>query len=103
MAKVEFLDPVDTVSGKLNKKGSVYFRVVNGKRFAVLMMNPRTREKSSAKEKAYRSNVGKLSKEASRISRDETLAAAYADWKEKGYTNRYRYILAELIKQQRGS
>ena len=58
MGKVTFLAPVDAVSGKLNKKSNVYFRVVNGQRYAVLMVNPRTRNRSSEKEKAYRATVG---------------------------------------------
>ena len=98
MGKVTFLAPVDAVSGKLNKKSNVYFRVVNGQRYAVLMVNPRTRNRSSEKEKAYRATVGSLSKEASCINRDDTLAAPYNDWKAHGYSTRYRYILSELIR-----
>lgn len=98
MAKIEFCAPVASVSGKMNKKDNVYFRVMNGKRYGVLLLHPRTREKASEKEKTLRTKMGKLSREASRIHKDEALAAAYNDWMKRGYTSRYRCILGELLK-----
>lgn len=98
MAKAIFVKPIETYSGKVSRHHNVYFRHFNGKNYAVLLVNPRTRDKSSDKERAYRARVGELSKEASRINHDESLAASYADWQSRGYSSRYRYILAELIK-----
>lgn len=98
MAKAEFKDLVKALSGKVNKDHSVYFRQIKGKTYAVELQNPRTSEKASKKEKALRKRVGEQSKEASRINKDEALAAEYNDWAEHGYSTRYRYILARLIK-----
>jgi len=94
MAKVEYAYPIHELHGKVDKKCHVSFR--GGHTYT--LRHPRRKEDFSAHEKAYRKVFGNLNHEASEINRDESRKGEYQDWKEKGYTSRYRYILASLIK-----
>lgn len=102
MAKVEYIKPIRGLHGKVQKNDNVYFREMYGKSVAIRMIHPRTEKDFSEHEKAYRKSFGEMSKEASRINKNEKLAAKYNDWKEKGYRSRYRYILVLLVVNAKG-
>ena len=93
MARIGYVEPIEAIHGKIKKDSNVSHR---GK-FTYTLQHPRKKEDFSEHEKAYHCFFGEKNKEASRINKDEALAAAYNDWKEKGYQSRYRYILACLV------
>lgn len=93
MAKVVYIDPVERVHGKVKRDTHVSFRGQH----TYYLQHPRTEKDFSEHEKAYRRAFGELNKEASRINKNPDRWEDFQDWKEKGYTSRYRYILAELI------
>lgn len=97
MAQMTTIMPVEFFHGSFVKRSGAYARVVNGKMYFIKMEHPRGEKDFSEHEKAYRKNVGKMSKLASAINKDPEQAKAYDDWKKQGYTSRYRYILARLI------
>ena len=96
MAKVQWIDPIQEVHGKIVKDTNVSFR---GKR-TYYLRHPRTEKDFSEHEKTYRRSFGAIAKEASRINHDESRKAEFQDWKEQGYRSRYRAILATLVKQR---
>lgn len=98
MNKVTFAMPVASLSGKRSKKDPVYFRTVNGVSRMVYLANPHTKDKMNEAEHRHMTKTALTSREASRINRDETLAAAYSDWKKKGFRDRYHYIMSCLMK-----
>ena len=75
--EVEFVWPVKKVSGKVGKNSKTYMRKCYGKSRQVYLENPRTRERSSEHEKAYRAHFGQLQMEAVAIYRDEERLAPY--------------------------
>lgn len=93
MAKVQWMNPIQEIHGKIVKTTNVSFRGQH----TYHLQHPRTEKDFSEHEKAYRRAFGELNKEASRINKDPDRWKDFQDWKEKGYTSRYRYILAELI------
>ena len=103
MAQVGYIHPVDKVTGKLSKSDDVYFRMRNGKRYAVKMINPRT--EFSDKEKVLHARFGDLSKQASAIAKDPELAAPYmAGYEaqketEGGKQSLYHYVLSQLTRK----
>jgi len=95
MAEFEWEHPIKKVHGKLKKDSNISFR---GKH-SYCLLHPRTEKDFSEHEKAYRKSFGEMNKEASRINKDPERMSEFQDWKEKGYTSRFRYILAMLVKQ----
>jgi len=93
MAEFEWEHPIKKVHGKLKKDSNISFR---GKH-SYCLQHPRTEKDFSEHEKAYRKSFGEMNKEASRINKDPERLNEFQDWKEKGYTSRFRYILAELV------
>lgn len=93
MAKVEYITPIERVHGKVKHDSRISFR--GGHTYYLL--HPRTEKDFSEHEKAYRRCFGELTKTASQINKDEGRKDEYQDWKDKGYTSRYRYILAKLV------
>lgn len=98
MNKVEFSFPVRTLSGKRNKHDQTYFRVVNGVPRAVLLANPHTKDKMTPAEHRHMAKTALASKQASQINKDPLLVAAYSDWREHGFRDRYHYIMSCLMK-----
>lgn len=98
MNKVTFAMPVASLSGKRSKSDPVYFRIVNGVSRMVYLGNPHTKDKMNEAEHRHMTKTALASREASRINRDETLAAAYSDWQQKGFRDRYHYIMSCLMK-----
>ena len=94
MSKVDFIRPEAKMHGKVKSGSNESFR---GKHTYILQ-HPRTEKDFSEHEKAYRRSFGELNKQASQINKDESRINEYQDWEEKGYQSRFRYILAELIK-----
>ena len=111
---VSFEWPVAGISGKVGKRSHTYRRKMYGKWREVYLENPRTREKSSVREKAYRAYFRQLRKEALEISRDSELSVSYTDWfehqtternleltgKAKIYFKKDLFILACLLKER---
>ncbi|MCQ2311703.1 MAG: hypothetical protein MJZ64_08155 [Paludibacteraceae bacterium] len=104
MADVILMYPVEEIRGKVFAGDDVYFRKQNGKVRIVRLKNPRT--EFSAHEKEVRTSFGALSKKASTIAKDATLAAPYMPGfeaqkgNEKGTKVLYRYILSQLQKEK---
>ncbi len=103
MADIELSNGIDGIRGKLAGRDDIYFRKRNGKQFAVQLVNPR--EKFSEKEKGLHLGFGQLSKLASRISKDNRLAAPYmADFeqqkaKQGGQQSLYQYLLTRFLRE----
>lgn len=102
MADIDLSNGIDGVRGKLASRDNIYFRKRNGKQFAVQMVNPR--KQFSDKEKGLHLGFGKLSKLASRIAKDSTLAAPYmADYEEQkqngGQPSLYQYLLTRFLRE----
>ena len=103
MADVELSNGIDGIKGKLARRDDVYFRMRNGKQFAVQMLNPR--EKFSEKEKGLHLGFGQLSKLASKIAKDSTLAAPFmADYEAQkqqpnGQASLYQYLLTRFLRE----
>lgn len=101
MADIDLSSGFDGVRGKLVRRDDIYFRMRNGKQFAVQMLNPRTN--FSEKEKGLHLGFGQLSKLASRIAKDSGLAAPYmADFeaqKENGQASLYQYLLTRFLRE----
>ena len=102
MADIELSNGIDGIRGKLASRDEIYFRMRNGKQFAVQMVHPR--EKFSEKEKGLHLGFGQLSKLASRISKDSNLAAKYmAEFEEQktkgGQTSMYQYLLTRFLRE----
>jgi len=95
MADIDWMVPIEGVHGKFKKDSNISFR---GKH-SYCLQHPRTEKDFSEHEKAYRKSFGEMNKEASRINKDPERMNEFQDWKEKGYQSRFRYILAELVKQ----
>jgi len=93
MARLEYVYIVGKAHGKVKRNSNVSYRG----NFTYTLENPRTEKDFSEHEKAYRKSFGEMNKEASRINKDPNRLTEYQDWQEKGYTSRYRYILAELL------
>ena len=75
----EFEYPVRALSGKVDKNSNKYHRKQYGKMRTVTLNNPRTRDKASPHEKAYRQSFGALQAEKSRIYRDPILVQPYKE------------------------
>ena len=75
--EVDFVYPVQAVHGKVGKNSKTYMRKCYGKSRQVYLENPRTRDRSSEHEKAYRAHFGQLQIAASAIYRDEVRLAPY--------------------------
>lgn len=102
MADIELSNGIDGIRGKLASRDDIYFRMRNGKQFAVQMVHPR--EKFSEKEKGLHLGFGQLSKLASRISKDSNLAAKYmSEFEEQkangGQTSMYQYLLTRFLRE----
>ena len=110
----EFAFPVGEVHGKIDKKSNKYHRIQYGKSRTVTLNHPRTADKASPHEKAYRQEFGALQAEKSRIYRDPLLVQPYKEkfvhqteeWnlvltgKSKIYKKLDGFILACLIKER---
>ena len=112
--EVEYQFPVQAVRGKVGKDSKTYMRKCYGKSHQVYLDNPRTRERSSEHEKAYRAHFGQLQTEASAIYRDEVRLAPYRQLfdnqtedgnmaltgKRKLYVRLDSFVLACLLKER---
>ena len=111
--EVIFDYPVKGISGKVGKNSRSYSRHHYGKWREVLVENPRTREKSSEHEKAYRAYFGQKQKAAISIYNDPLRVKPYLKkfkmqtldgnmlltGKRKIYIKLNTYILACLLKE----
>ena len=101
MADIDLSNGIDAIRGKLASRDDIYFRQRNGKQFAVQLVNPRT--KFSQKEQGLHMGFGQLSKLASKIAKNSSLAAPYmADFeaqKENGQPSLYQYLLTRFLKE----
>lgn len=109
----EFEYPVRAISGKVDKNSNKYHRKQYGKMRTVTLNNPRTRDKASPHEKAYRQEFGALQAEKSRIYRDPVLVQPYKEkfehqteegnlvltGRKKMYVKLDGFILACLMKE----
>lgn len=112
--EVTFAWPVNGISGKVGKNSRSYFRKQYGRSRQVLLENPRTRERSSEHEKAYRAYFGQKWKEALAVYYDAGRSARYdklfenqtlsgnmaLTGKAKIYHKKDMFILACLMKEQ---
>ena len=104
MAEVEFSPGIEGLMGKLAREHDVYYRKRNGKQFAVQLINPR--QHFSDKEKGLHLGFGQLSKLASKMAKDSTLAAPYmADFEEQkqngGQRSLYQYLLTRFLRESK--
>ena len=102
MADIDLISGIEGIRGKLASRDDIYFRKRNGKQFAVQMVNPRT--KFSEKEQGLHLGFGKLSKRASKIAKNNSLAAPYmADFEAQkangGQTSLYQYLLTRFLRE----
>jgi len=110
----EFAFPVSTVRGKVDRQSNKYHRKQYGKMRTVTLNHPRTADKASPHEKAYRQEFGALQAEKSRIYRDPVLVQPYKEkfehqteegnlvltGRKKMYVKLDGFILACLMKER---
>ena len=94
MSRVVYKNHIASMHGKVEPGANQSFRG----NFTYTLQNPRTAESFSEHEKQYHKKFGELNKQASQINKDPARVNEYTDWQEKGYKSRFRYILAELVK-----
>ena len=110
---IEYCFPVSCLRGKVGKSACGYHTVRYGKKIYVKVENPRTGERASAHEKAYRRYFGQMQLLAAQIYRDPVISQPYMErfanqtaesnlsltGKCKLYKKRDSFIQACLLKQ----
>ena len=102
MADIDLSSGIDGIKGKLASRDDIYFRMRNGKQFAVQMLNPRS--EFSEKEKKLHAGFGQIVKLTSKIAKDPELSAPYiADFEkqkaEGGQPSLYQYLLTRFLRE----
>ena len=87
MAKIEFVDPIASISGRLSCKDKVYMRTRYGRTHAYIIQNPCT-EPRTEQQKSNSAAFGALSKQV-HAEMSDPVRRAYWEKEFAAYTKRY--------------